>query len=238
MVEIILAALLGLATTSSAMIGVALGLYVPLSKRLLGCSLSEAVQTLLSGNVLSWPKFGDHKAGTVALASPGARRLFHYLLSCDRTKVAEAKEELIDGLIAAWQKTSSDPATIAKAAAAPTNAGSWRLVRLESSGFGGLNLIGGPNFALAVNGENWCLEGQNGSGKTSLASAIMWGLTGYRYRDQVGVVMDDGLRLKVFNDSGVEIGTWPPLVAYPSTPGKLSGNSRGLGPSHLSKRTW
>jgi hypothetical protein len=42
MVEIILAALLGLATTSSAMIGVAIGLYVPLSKRLLGCILAYA----------------------------------------------------------------------------------------------------------------------------------------------------------------------------------------------------
>jgi hypothetical protein len=35
MKEVILASLLGLATTSSAMIGVALGLYVPISKRLL-----------------------------------------------------------------------------------------------------------------------------------------------------------------------------------------------------------
>jgi len=48
MVEIILAALLGLATTSSAMIGVALGLYVPLSKRLLGCILAFASGGLIS----------------------------------------------------------------------------------------------------------------------------------------------------------------------------------------------
>ena len=188
-------------------------------------SLSEAVQALLSGNILSWAKFGDQKAGGIQLASPGARRLLHYLLSCDRTKVADAKEDVFGGLIAAWQNTSFDPATAAKPAMGATDTGTWRLARLESSGFGGLNLIDGPDFLLALNGENWCLEGQNGSGKTSLASAIIWALTGYRCRDQDGVVVDDGRRLAVFNDSGVQIGNWPPLVAYPATPLKLGGTA-------------
>jgi hypothetical protein len=38
------------------------------------------------------------------------------------------------------------------------------MVRVQSSSFGGLNAQGGPEFTLEVNGENWCLEGQNGSG--------------------------------------------------------------------------
>jgi hypothetical protein len=76
---------------------------------------------------------------------------------------------------------------------------------------------------LAVDGENWCLEGQNGSGKTSIASAIVWALTGCRCRDQDGVIQDDGRRTPVFNDSGVQIGDWPPTVSYPATPLKLSG---------------
>jgi deoxycytidylate deaminase len=125
----------------------------------------EAVQTLLSGNVLSWAKFGDYKAGSIQLASPGARRLLHYLLSRDRTKIAYASEDLFDGLIAAWQNTSFDPATAAKPAKGTTHTGTWRLARLETSGFGGLNLLDGPDFVLSLNGENWCLEGQNGSGQ-------------------------------------------------------------------------
>ena len=187
-------------------------------------SLSEAVQALLSGSVLSWAKFGDQKAGSIKLTSPGARRLLRYLLLCDRTKVADAREDLFEGLIAAG-RTSFDPATDAKATTGTTNTGNWRLVRLETAGFGGLNVLDGPNFVLPLNGENWCLEGQNGSGKTSLASAIMWALTGYRCRDQDGVVVDDGRRLPVFNDSGVQIGNWPPLVAYPATASKLSGTA-------------
>ncbi len=60
---VVLAALLGLATTSSSMLGVALGLYVPLSKRLLGCILAFAAGGLIS-------------ALAIELAFNGARELF------------------------------------------------------------------------------------------------------------------------------------------------------------------
>jgi hypothetical protein len=185
--------------------------------------LSAAVHTLLSGDTLSWAKFGDFKAGNIRLASSGARRLLHFFLSRDKNKVADAKEELFDGLIAAWQNKAFDPATTIKATTTTTDSRRWRLVRLESSGFGGLNLVDGPNFVLVLDGENWCLEGQNGSGKTSIASAIIWTLTGCRCRDQDGVIVDDGRRVPVFNDSGVPIGDWPPTISYPATPLKLSG---------------
>jgi hypothetical protein len=33
--------------------------------------------------------------------------------------------------------------------------GKWRLVRLKSAGFGGLNLVDGPDFVLTLNGQNW-----------------------------------------------------------------------------------
>jgi CRP-like cAMP-binding protein len=46
--EVLLVALLGLATTSSSIVGAALGLYVPLSKRLLACVLAFAAGGLIS----------------------------------------------------------------------------------------------------------------------------------------------------------------------------------------------
>src|SRR6187200_3722693 len=64
MKEILLASLLGLATTSSAMIEVAVGLYVPISKRLLGCILAFA-----SGGLIS--------ALAIELAFNGAVQLHH-----------------------------------------------------------------------------------------------------------------------------------------------------------------
>lgn len=188
-------------------------------------SLSEAVQQLLSGNSLSWAKFGENKAGTVQLPTAGSRRLLHYLLSCDQTKVAEANESLFDDLIAAWESTAFDPATASGPKCAISTSGPWRLARLEASGFGGLNLVDGPPFTVPFDGENWCLEGQNGSGKTSLTSAITWALTGYRCRDQEGLFLEQGLRTPVNNDSGVLIGTWPAIVAFPSTQAKLAGTA-------------
>ncbi len=43
-------------------------------------------------------------------------------------------------------------------------------------------------------------------------------MTGWRCCDQDGVIRDDGQRAPVFNDSGIQIGDWPPIVAYPADP--------------------
>ena len=63
--EILVASLLGLATTSSSFIGAALGLYIPLSKRALACVLSFAVGALIS-------------ALAIDLAFQGAQELHHH----------------------------------------------------------------------------------------------------------------------------------------------------------------
>ena len=75
MPEVVLAALLGLATTSSAMLGVALGLYVPISKRLLGCILAFA-----SGGLIS--------ALAIELAFNGAIQLHHQGFGVGASSVA------------------------------------------------------------------------------------------------------------------------------------------------------
>lgn len=180
-------------------------------------SLYEVKQRLLSGDQIAWTKFGDHKAGSVQLATSGARRLFQFLLTCEQTKVADAHESLFGGLVEAWERESFDPATEASQSDYAANTGPWRLVRIEANGFGGLNQIDGPPFSVPFDGENWCLEGQNGSGKTSLASAIIWAMTGYRCRDQDGLHLETGLRVPVENNAGVKIGDWPSIVSYPTS---------------------
>ena len=62
--EVAVVALLGLATTSSSIVGAALGLYVPLSKRLLACVLAFAAGALIS-------------ALAIELAFEGAVELVH-----------------------------------------------------------------------------------------------------------------------------------------------------------------
>jgi zinc transporter ZupT len=60
--EIVVVSLLGLLTTSSSIFGAALGLYVPLSKRMLACVLAFAAGALIS-------------ALTIELAFEGAQEL-------------------------------------------------------------------------------------------------------------------------------------------------------------------
>src|SRR4051794_8095273 len=133
-------------------------------------SLSEAKTHLLKGTPLSWIKFENHKAGSVVLETSGARRLFKFLSEQVSSKVAEANEQLFSGLIAAWTATD-DPAAALATAPAVAAGGIWKLTRIEAKNFGGLTTFEGPPFDMTIGRENWCLEGQNGSGKTSLSNA-------------------------------------------------------------------
>jgi hypothetical protein len=137
----------------------------------LGISFAEATAALLKGATLSWNKFEDHKAGSICLGTASQRRLLDFLLKQPTGKVAVADEGLFPGLIAAWNGTS-DPASSTIQSATGASTGPWRLAKLEASGFGGLTIFGGPIFSQWIGGENWCLEGQNGSGKSSFTNAI------------------------------------------------------------------
>lgn len=177
--------------------------------------LSEAITTLLSGKELKWAKYAEHKAGHVTLNLPAQRRLIEYLLGQDSKKVAQGDETLFPGIIDAWNNDEHDPANEDTAEKLDNRNESWRLERIEASGFGGLTQFGGKPFDLWISGNNWCLEGQNGSGKTSLASAILWTLTGKRIRDQDGPIEDNCTYAPIYDGNGREIGQWPPMVSYP-----------------------
>jgi hypothetical protein len=186
----------------------------------LAISFTETCNKLLGGQALSWPKFAEHKSGSVTLKIEAQRRLFAFLLSQPSEKVAEGNESLIPGLIEKWNG-EGDPAVSTVADAEELLSGCWRLERIEACGFGGLTIFGGTVFDLQIGGSNWCLEGQNGSGKTSLSSAVLWALTGKRIREPDGPVDEDGVRSNVFDTDGKKIGDWPACAAYPDNPPDL-----------------
>jgi len=184
-------------------------------------SFTGVVKTLLTGETLSWDAFGSAKAGEIALDEAKQRRLLAFLLSQEPDKVAEGNESIFPGLIAAWT-AKDDPASSGTSGEAKQDVVStWRLSRVETLNFGGLNLFGGPAFEFWVGESNWCLLGQNGSGKTSLVSAIMWALTGRRIREQDGPIEETGAREPVRTSEGQKIGEWPPFAAYPVTSADL-----------------
>ncbi len=160
-------------------------------------------------------------SGSLTLATSGQRRLFAYLMRQDHAAVAHGDEKLFSGLISAWTNVDADPASIETTENQEAIKDVWRLDRIEASGFGGLTLYGGPQFELRVNEKNWCLNGQNGSGKTSIASAILWALTGQRIREQDGPIEERGERSPVISETGHKFGSWPSIASYPTEPEKL-----------------
>ena len=180
-------------------------------------SFGQATESLLSGSELPWSASGVARAGSITLERPGQRRLFNYLLGADPGVVAEGADTLFSGMITAWKDEDSDPTPDVSEFDPGASDGPWCLHRIETTNFGGLNTYGGPIFALEIGGANWCLEGSNGSGKTLLASAIIWALTGYRLREHAGLDLQGGVREPVYNNAGKTIGNWPPLVTYPES---------------------
>ena len=92
----------------------------------------------------------------------------------------------------------------------------WRLKKVETRGFGGLNARPGDIFEFDVAGHDFCIEGQNGSGKSSLANAILFAMTGKIYRDQYGLWDDPERSEPVMSDDDAKLGDWPPIATYPS----------------------
>ena len=189
-------------------------------------SFGESTHFLLSGKQLSWSASGGVRAGSITLGKPGQRRLFNFLLGASSREVAEGADSLFDGLIAAWKDEESDPTTGFAATGPDDDEGPWYLHKIETTNFGGLNTYGGPAFCMELAGENWCLEGSNGSGKTLLANAIIWTFTGYRVRENDGLDLDGGTRTPVYDDSGRKIGAWPPLVTFPESVADLKGTAK------------
>jgi energy-coupling factor transporter ATP-binding protein EcfA2 len=167
---------------------------------------------LLSGTGVAWQD-ANKKSSQLLLDDAKKRRLFAFLL---KSRVREPTG-LTDDFVASLSSADSgadDPATT-NAAAAPvaSTAGSWRLQSIETEGFGGLNIWGGPLFHFDFDQESLLIEGPNGSGKSSLIGAILWALSGERPRDQAK--SDAHQPMPVFTTNDKVVGDWPPIACYP-----------------------
>ena len=91
----------------------------------------------------------------------------------------------------------------------------WRLKKVKTRGFGGLNAVPGDTFEFDAAGRNFCIEGQNGSGKSSLANAVLFAMTGKIHRDQYGLCDEPAQSEPVVSDKGTKLGNWPPVAVYP-----------------------
>lgn len=180
----------------------------------------EIQHALLAGRELAWSNAAG-KREAIVLKFAVQRRLFAYLL---RSSVREPKglpEDFVSGLSAAYA-TENDPASETDDTASTARTGPWRLQKIETKGFGGLNICNGPAFSYEFDGESLILQGPNGSGKSSLIGAVLWAMTGERPRDHATTRPADPA--EVFDNDNRKIGTWPPIACYPDEPDGLTGD--------------
>ncbi|TMK40539.1 MAG: hypothetical protein E6G70_27580 [Alphaproteobacteria bacterium] len=172
----------------------------------------EIQHDLLAGREIAWTNAAG-KRESIALGDAAQRRLFACLLQSD---VREAKG-LPDQFVADLSKVCSgknDPAEDQAARSTAILTGPWRLQRIETEGFGGLNTFNGPVFTVEFDGEGLILQGPNGSGKSSLVGAVLWAMAGERPRDHSDANPED--RAEVYDADGRRIGTSMPLARLQS----------------------
>ncbi|MCR9072730.1 MAG: hypothetical protein NXI18_13510 [Alphaproteobacteria bacterium] len=183
----------------------------------------EIESTLLRGGAVP---VGDSSGGEILLAEPNARRaasvLFEQLRGASADELRNDDdffEALETAFLAEDDKDTKSPASPEDPSGlvrGPTSQPSkvWRLKLIETQGFGGLNAVSGDTFRFEVAGRDFCIEGQNGSGKSSLTNAVLFAMTGQIHRDQFGLV--DAKRCEpVAADNGKTIAEWPPIAIYP-----------------------
>lgn len=181
----------------------------------------EIEDALLRGRVVN---IDSGNGGSIQLAAPRGIRLAEVVF--DRLRSTAANDLATDigffeALEAAFRDSSDEPRPDSAAcsstdkATVEADARCWRLKKVETCGFGGLNTVPGDVFEFDVRGGDSCIEGQNGSGKSSLANAVLFAMTGKTHRDQYGIWDNPARAEPVLSDDGKKLGDWPPIAVYP-----------------------
>lgn len=181
---------------------------------------AEIEQLLLSGGKLDWAEAG--KTASIQLASAEERRLASFLLGSHVRNPKGLPADFILGLKDTFDGGDDPAASMPSASASAAAAVSWRLARIETEGFGGINIWKGSTFAYGFDCESILIEGPNGSGKSSLVAAIVWCLSGQRPRDG-GSAQSPQEAAPVFTSTGTTAGSWPPIACYPPDLKSISG---------------
>ncbi len=173
---------------------------------------------LLYGSELKWIDPSTNIESKIKLDNPLARRLAQYIFSSTTRDVTQLDQNFLNGLKEAFQSESDPAKEIEIYDQSSKSDRCWVLHSICTENYGGINKFSGEKFSYTFDGETTCIDGQNGSGKTSFVSAIIWCLTGYIYKDQLGVVNCNYEEAQIFNPkTNKKIGSWPSIVSLPNT---------------------
>lgn len=141
----------------------------------------ELVKALIAGVSLSLPD----GSSWAPLDEPLRRVLNGVWPNRIRSSDSRASADEAEDILNAAKTTSPLPAWTPSASSATTSV--WHLLRVSTRHFGGVNGPAGDEpVDIDLDDKGLLIYGRNGSGKTSLSRAIIWGLTG-RIIDSDGI---------------------------------------------------
>ncbi len=181
----------------------------------------EIERALLTSGVVD---IDSEAGGHIDLTEPSAKRLAQVVFDNLRSSTVDNlknSQRFFEALEAVFPDRDSDkvpsvePDEETGESEIKPDRRTWRLNTVKTRGFGGLNAGPDDTFEFDAAGRNFCIEGQNGSGKSSLANAILFAMTGKIHRDQYGLCDDPTKSEPVVSDDGEKLGNWPPIAVYP-----------------------
>lgn len=196
----------------------------------MGDATDKPIRALVVDGILRWenPKGGKQE---IALTDARARSLVVTLINGataildaengSAREKAVAEEALYSRLERDWLNPPDGnlpQAAEVNSSGSHTNCEAWILEEVQAEGLGGINAFNATvPFILGINDGAACFLGGNGSGKSSLISAVAWALTGQRINDSNGLSDFSNSLFPVFDGEypETEIGRWAPIATYP-----------------------
>jgi energy-coupling factor transporter ATP-binding protein EcfA2 len=177
-------------------------------------SAKKIERDLLKGQPLKWIDPDSGASDELKLNEKKQRSLLNFLLENSERNSSSLSDSFIEKIKSAYLSDDDPADAIPDTELISVLKQSWMLHKIETYGFGGINFFENKEFSYEIAGDSVCLEGENGSGKSSLISAIQWALTGQVIKNKPEH-SDAEIPVKVYDDTDRNIGTWPPIASYP-----------------------
>jgi|GEM_PF-4288684 len=157
--------------------------------------------------------------GSCQLVTPQQFRLLKFFLSSEDRSSGNFTDEYINNLKEVYfsdqliENNEPEEASIREV-------DQWHLNKLTTKNFGGINAHDQEKFVFFFDKKGYVFQGDNGHGKTSLASAIIWAVTGKAINGdrEPDTSANHPQLVKDLSANPEKLPHWPPVCSYPSTP--------------------
>ena len=161
--------------------------------------------------------------GNCQLVRPEQRRMLSFFLSSKERSLGPFSDDYIEELKKAYleegytkEKTDKEHNL--------QSVRQWHLNKIKTFNYGGINAYEGQSFEFSLNSKGHIFQGDNGHGKTSLASSIIWALTGKTINcdKEPDASSNHPQPVKDISANPIQLPHWPPVCSLPIGSNKMA----------------